>query len=198
MDLEMSGPKGYTLFLRTHHVLLSCRSLYSSISWDTNVSCSVHSPSFECAAASRNPESLLLLPFVVVFNLCFVFWVFFLLLICCSTRCSRALSAARHSPPLVLSFIYVCRLFFLLFYSIFTNLTMCVNLIYLIWCCCFWCCCCRCQFRKIQAAATNAPQGGNTFVREFFSGNIKNTTQATHSTSHLFPVETNYRPTWLS
>jgi len=41
-------------------------------------------------------------------------------------------------------------------------------------------------------------RGEIRFVREFFSGNIKNTTQATHSTSHLFPVETNYRPTWLS
>lgn len=84
----------------THHVLLSCRSLYSSISWDTSVSCSVHSPSFECAAnASRNPESLLLLllfclcccfQFVLLFSVLFFF--FFVLLICCSTRCPLSLA----------------------------------------------------------------------------------------------------------
>jgi len=51
---------------------------------------------------------------------------------------------------------------------------------------------------KDSGGSNKCFSGGNTFVREFFSGKIKNTTQATHSTSHLFPVETNYRPTWLS
>lgn len=112
----------------THHVLLSCRSLYSSISWDTSVSCSVHSPSFECAAnASRNPESLLLLllfclcccfQFVLLFSVLFFFFFCIInLLLDTLPSLARALCpcGARHSSPLALG----CLLFTFVVYSSF-------------------------------------------------------------------------------
>lgn len=111
-----------------YHVLLSCHLLYSSIFWDINVFCSVHSPFSDCAAAAATAIAAAATAVVAaadvevsaerltlrlrvrrVVSFFFFVYVFNFLLICCSTRSAYS---GSHCVSLALLSSLLCSYLF--------------------------------------------------------------------------------------
>lgn len=114
-----------------YHVLLSCHLLYSSIFWDINVFCSVHSPFSDCAAAAataiaaaaaadvdvdvsaeRLTLRLRVCRVVSFFCVCFQFFINLLLDTFCvlSLRLPPSPSLSLRSSLLLFIYVFVTRL----------------------------------------------------------------------------------------